>query len=140
MSDQPCTSFVAPFLGLCLHDPPEKTFSDVTGLHFQAAVPKYLRLEMQPASGSVVKAGGGSSVDQIVRITNSLQVTTYPLPNPKKQTTNAQPRLYVLYGMCVLLCVIPPDRANLMREGQLVYNISPLGAASFRGGTHPAVI
>eukprot|EP00752_Nemacystus_decipiens_P003420 g3164.t1 len=47
--------------------------SDMTGLHFQAAVPKYLRLEMQPASGSVVKAGGGGSVDQIVRITNSMQ-------------------------------------------------------------------
>eukprot|EP00903_Cladosiphon_okamuranus_P018668 g17182.t1 len=47
--------------------------TDITGLHFQAAVPKYLRLEMQPASGSVVKAGGAGSVEQIVRITNSLQ-------------------------------------------------------------------
>ncbi|CAM9132078.1 unnamed protein product [Ectocarpus sp. 13 AM-2016] len=47
--------------------------SDVTGLHFQAAVPKYLRLEMQPASGSVVKAGGAGAVEQVVRITNSLQ-------------------------------------------------------------------
>lgn len=37
-------------------------------------MPKYLRLEMQPASGSVVKAGGAGVVDQIVRITNSLQV------------------------------------------------------------------
>ncbi|CAN0151250.1 unnamed protein product, partial [Ectocarpus sp. 8 AP-2014] len=46
--------------------------SDVTGLHFQAAVPKYLRLEMQPASGSVVKAGGAGAVEQVVRITNSL--------------------------------------------------------------------
>lgn len=49
--------------------------SDITGLHFQAAVPKYLRLEMQPASGSVVKAGGAGTVEQIVRVTNSLQVS-----------------------------------------------------------------
>lgn len=48
--------------------------SDMTGLHFQAAVPKYLRLEMQPASGSVVKAGGSGVVEQVVRITNSMQV------------------------------------------------------------------
>lgn len=58
--------------------PPNTTVvvSDVTGLHFQAAVPKYLRLEMQPASGSVVKAGGAEAVEQVVRITNSLQVCT----------------------------------------------------------------
>ncbi|CAN0551881.1 unnamed protein product, partial [Laminaria digitata] len=47
--------------------------SDVTSLHFQAAVPKYLRLEMQPASGTVVAAGGGGVVEQVVRITNSMQ-------------------------------------------------------------------
>ncbi|CAN0493767.1 unnamed protein product, partial [Hapterophycus canaliculatus] len=49
--------------------------SDVTGLHFQAAVPKYLRLEMQPASGSVVKARGAGVVEQVVRITNSMQAS-----------------------------------------------------------------
>lgn len=48
--------------------------SDVTSLHFQAAVPKYLRLEMQAASGSVVRAGGASMVEQVVRITNSMPV------------------------------------------------------------------
>lgn len=37
-------------------------------------MPKYLRLEMQPASGTVVAAGGGGVVEQVVRITNSMQV------------------------------------------------------------------
>lgn len=46
----------------------------MTGLHFQAAVPKYLRLEMQPASGNVIPAGALSGVEQTVRITNSMQV------------------------------------------------------------------
>lgn len=59
---------------LCLV-PMDDCDSDITNLHFQAAVPKYLRLEMQPASGSIVKAGGVGVVEQVVRITNSMQVT-----------------------------------------------------------------
>lgn len=58
----------------CARSPCSKNISDVTGLHFQAAVPKYLRLEMQPASGSVVMAGGAGVVEQTVRVTNTLQV------------------------------------------------------------------
>lgn len=66
-----------PLVGLCARHPPppHQNNSDITGLHFQAAVPKYLRLEMQPASGSVVKAAGAGAVEQIVRVTNSLQVS-----------------------------------------------------------------
>lgn len=42
-------------------------------------MPKYLRLEMQPASGTVVAAGGGGVVEQVVRITNSMQAReAYP--------------------------------------------------------------
>ncbi|CAM9657286.1 unnamed protein product [Discosporangium mesarthrocarpum] len=47
--------------------------SDITGLHFQAAVPKYIKLEMQPATGSLVPANGAAMVEQVIRLTNSMQ-------------------------------------------------------------------
>ncbi|CAM9198698.1 unnamed protein product [Phaeothamnion confervicola] len=56
-----------------------KNDSEVTDLHFQAAVPKYLRLEMLPASGTRLPAAGAAGapltgvVEQRVRVVNTVQ-------------------------------------------------------------------
>lgn len=44
----------------------------LTGLVFQCAVPKYVRLEMSPASGTTVPANRQGSLEQVVRVTNSM--------------------------------------------------------------------
>lgn len=53
------------------------TAKDMERFIFQAAVPKYVVMEMKPASGSVIPAGGEAAVTQLVRVTNS--VPTKPL-------------------------------------------------------------
>mmetsp|Transcript_9220 Transcript_9220/g.29329 ORF Transcript_9220/g.29329 Transcript_9220/m.29329 type:complete len:102 (-) Transcript_9220:427-732(-) len=53
------------------------TAKDMERLVFQAAVPKYVVMEMKPASGSVIPAGGDATVTQLVRVTNT--VPTKPL-------------------------------------------------------------
>jgi AP-1 complex subunit gamma-1 len=46
---------------------------EITGLHFQAAVPKYLSMVLQPASGASISPGGAGTVEQVLRLTNSMQ-------------------------------------------------------------------
>jgi AP-1 complex subunit gamma-1 len=45
---------------------------DMTGLVFQAAVPKYLTMSMEPPSSTTIKCNGGNSVTQSIKITNSM--------------------------------------------------------------------
>ena len=64
--------------------------ADMTDLLFQIAVPKYITMEMRPASGTVVPANRTSTVTQasgsLSRAraranTRALSVSTLPLPN-----------------------------------------------------------
>ena len=45
----------------------------MTELNFQAAVPKYLKLEMMPPSSTVIPANSNGQVTQEIRLTNSMQ-------------------------------------------------------------------
>jgi len=45
----------------------------LNGFVLQAAVPKYLKIQMQPASGNVIPPNNQGKITQIVRIANSLQ-------------------------------------------------------------------
>lgn len=49
------------------------TSSPISGLVFQAAVPKYLKLEMLPPSSTIIAANSNGTVTQEIRLTNSLQ-------------------------------------------------------------------
>ena len=56
----------------------EATFTNslptpIQALNFQVAVPKYMKLQMQPASSQVVPPGQSSSVKQLFKVANSLQ-------------------------------------------------------------------
>lgn len=42
-----------------------------TDFVFQAAVPKFLQLHLEPASGNTLSASGSGSVTQTLRVTNS---------------------------------------------------------------------
>lgn len=46
--------------------------SPLTDFVFQAAVPKYMKMQMQPASASAVPAGGAGSVTQLLKLANSM--------------------------------------------------------------------
>lgn len=53
------------------------TYSNTTGTAytdfiFQAAVPKFMQLQLEPASGSVLPGNGEGSIVQVIRVTNSL--------------------------------------------------------------------
>ena len=50
-----------------------KTAGPMTELNFQAAVPKYLKLEMLPPSSTMVAANSNGQVTQEIRLTNSMQ-------------------------------------------------------------------
>jgi AP-1 complex subunit gamma-1 len=43
------------------------------GISFQAAVPKYLKLEMFPANSSVIPPHSNGTVTQEIRVSNSMQ-------------------------------------------------------------------
>jgi AP-1 complex subunit gamma-1 len=45
----------------------------MSSLVFQAAVPKYLKLEMMPPSSTTIPAGSSGAVTQEIRVTNSMQ-------------------------------------------------------------------
>jgi len=45
--------------------------SPLTDFVFQAAVPKFMKMQMQPASGSVVPAGNSGAVTQLLKLANS---------------------------------------------------------------------
>ena len=45
----------------------------IEGLVFQAAVPKYLKLEMLPPSSTTIPAQSNGSVTQEIRLNNSMQ-------------------------------------------------------------------
>jgi AP-1 complex subunit gamma-1 len=47
--------------------------SPLTGFTFLAAVPKYLKMQLQPASAPVVPAAGASKVTQVIKVANSMQ-------------------------------------------------------------------
>jgi AP-1 complex subunit gamma-1 len=44
---------------------------DITNLVLQAAVPKYLTMNMSPPSSTTIKSGDGTSVTQSIKIVNS---------------------------------------------------------------------
>merc|ERR1719473_2598990 len=44
----------------------------IGGLNFQVAVPKYMKLQMTPASGTTVAPMNGGSVKQVFKVANSL--------------------------------------------------------------------
>lgn len=50
-----------------------KTTGPITDLNFQAAVPKYLKLEMLPPSSTMVPANSNGQVTQEIRLTNTMQ-------------------------------------------------------------------
>lgn len=50
---------------------------DMDRLVFQAAVPKYVTMEMKPASGAALACGGVATVTQLIKVTNT--VPTKPL-------------------------------------------------------------
>ena len=50
-----------------------KTASPMTELNFQAAVPKYLKLEMLPPSSNMVPPNSNGQVTQEIRLTNTMQ-------------------------------------------------------------------
>lgn len=65
-------------------------------------MPKYLRLEMQAASGSTLPARGVGEVSQIVRITNSMQVRR----QDRRVPWPVDPHVCrVLYHSCVVILV-----------------------------------
>jgi len=45
----------------------------IEGMSFQAAVPKYLKLEMLPASSTTIPAGSNAAVTQEIKVTNTMQ-------------------------------------------------------------------
>lgn len=47
--------------------------SDMQNISFQAAVPKYLKLEMHPPTSTVIPANSNGAVSQEIRVTNSMQ-------------------------------------------------------------------
>eukprot|EP00826_Nyctotherus_ovalis_P008918 TRINITY_DN1231_c0_g1_i13.p2 TRINITY_DN1231_c0_g1~~TRINITY_DN1231_c0_g1_i13.p2 ORF type:complete len:116 (+),score=29.93 TRINITY_DN1231_c0_g1_i13:159-506(+) len=49
--------------------------SDITGLNMQIAVQKHLKAALQPATSSVLSGDGKSTVQQEMKITNSLEGT-----------------------------------------------------------------
>eukprot|EP00897_Mesotaenium_endlicherianum_P007089 jgi/Mesen1/6408/ME000329S05571 len=48
------------------------TSTPFTDFVFQAAVPKFMQLQLEPASGSVVPASSTDSVTQVLRVTNTM--------------------------------------------------------------------
>ena len=44
---------------------------DLTGLNFQAAVPKFVTLVMNPPSGVVIPKANAGSVEQVISVTNT---------------------------------------------------------------------
>ena len=44
-------------------------------LHLQAAVPKFMQLRLDPASGSSLQPNSGNSLTQVLHVTNSQQGT-----------------------------------------------------------------
>ena len=56
----------------------EATFTNsspmpIAGLNFQVAVPKYMKLQMTPASGNAVPPNGSGTVTQLFKVANSMQ-------------------------------------------------------------------
>jgi len=56
----------------------EASFSNSTGaqfdgMNFQVAVPKYMQLKMEPASGNALAPGGGVQINQKIHVSNTLQ-------------------------------------------------------------------
>jgi AP-1 complex subunit gamma-1 len=49
------------------------TTANFTGLQFQAAVPKYLKLELKPPSSSTVSASSQGKTTQVIVLTNNMQ-------------------------------------------------------------------
>eukprot|EP00520_Triparma_pacifica_P006035 CAMPEP_0118655956 /NCGR_PEP_ID=MMETSP0785-20121206/13227_1 /TAXON_ID=91992 /ORGANISM="Bolidomonas pacifica, Strain CCMP 1866" /LENGTH=874 /DNA_ID=CAMNT_0006548773 /DNA_START=115 /DNA_END=2736 /DNA_ORIENTATION=+ len=45
---------------------------DMTAFNFQVAVPKYIQMEMLPPSSTTIPQGGGNSVSQKIKVTNSM--------------------------------------------------------------------
>lgn len=45
---------------------------DMDRLVFQAAVPKYVTMEMKPASGAALACGGVATVTQLIKVTNTV--------------------------------------------------------------------
>eukprot|EP00624_Nannochloropsis_granulata_P006422 evm.model.NODE_48038_length_28629_cov_22.408222.4 len=71
----------------CFHNQTGEAF---TNLSFQCAVPKYVKLEMSPASGSTLPAHSAGVVTQAVKVSNSM-LGQKPLQLKIKVTyTNAQ--------------------------------------------------
>eukprot|EP01022_Parablepharisma_sp_SALTPOND_P007978 TRINITY_DN135012_c3_g1_i1.p1 TRINITY_DN135012_c3_g1~~TRINITY_DN135012_c3_g1_i1.p1 ORF type:complete len:927 (+),score=69.32 TRINITY_DN135012_c3_g1_i1:4744-7524(+) len=48
---------------------------DITGLNMQVAVPKHMKISLQPATGSTLYGNGSNSVQQEMKITNPLEGT-----------------------------------------------------------------
>mmetsp|Transcript_6780 Transcript_6780/g.6894 ORF Transcript_6780/g.6894 Transcript_6780/m.6894 type:complete len:864 (-) Transcript_6780:26-2617(-) len=64
-SDQSNTKIISKFVNL--------TNIPMEGISFQAAVPKYLKLEIFPANSSVIPPNSNGTVTQEIRVSNSMQ-------------------------------------------------------------------
>jgi len=49
-----------------------RTAQPITGFSLQAAVPKFMQLRLDPASGSTLAPGGAAPVTQVLHVTNSM--------------------------------------------------------------------